>query len=109
MAVLPFSTATLGGTSIAASEFVHGSGVLTFAGTDTATTTADGAVHNIRQSIVRSATCELYGDRSSLNTAVGLSATQIVGPTTFTGVVTATYNHSTHTTRIDIKGDPATS
>jgi hypothetical protein len=105
--VLPFSTATLGGTSITAAEFVYGSGRLTYNGTDGQVTLANGLIRHVRKNIVYAGACELYGDKTSLNTAAGLSASQVVGPVTFNGIVTATYNHDRRTTSVEIKGDPA--
>jgi hypothetical protein len=110
--ILPFDNATLDGTTVAASDFVHGSGQYTEAGQDIQTTTADGKIHHDRQSVTRRASMELYGDKTSLNSAVGLGVTCVLKRssstiTTFTGIVSATYNESSKTTRIEIAGDPA--
>ena len=104
--VLPFSTATIGGTALTAADFVYGSGTITITGTDEMVVTADNAIRHIRKKVVRSAKCELWGDKTALNSAAGLSAQQIIGGATFTGLATVTYNHTKRTSTVDIQGDP---
>jgi hypothetical protein len=110
--ILPFDNASLGGTAVAVADFVHGSGQYSEAGQDIRVVTADNRIHNIRQSVARRASFEAYGDKSSLNSPAGLgqaivltrASTQVAS---FTGIVTATYNEQSKTTRIEIAGDPA--
>lgn len=105
-AQLPIKTATLGGTAITEDEFVFGSGSLQIQGADTSVTTADGKLHHERRFRSFQGGLELYGDRTSLNTAAGLAASQTLGTVSFTGLVTATFDRNSNTTRVEVKGDP---
>jgi len=110
---LPFNNATIGGTTVSTSDFVHGSGTLTENGQDVATTTADGRIHNDRQAVNIQAEMELYGDKTTLNSDVGLSEAIVLKQDSDTvksvnGIVTATYNKQSRTTRVSIQGDPVT-
>lgn len=110
--ILPFDNATINGTPVAASAFVHGSGSLQEKGSDKAVTTSDGRIHNHREAINREASFEAHGDQTSLggNTrSVGVAIVLKNGVTTvasFNGIVTATYNDSSKTTSFSIAGDP---
>jgi len=105
--VLPFDSATIGGTSLTTANVVNGSGSLTFTGTDITVTTADGKIHQFRQSKMINGSLEAYGDQSAVQTPVGLSEAHTVGGVSITGIATATYNRSSETTRIEVRGDPA--
>lgn len=71
-AVLRFDNLTIAGTAIATSAFVSGSGRLTLAGDDVATSTADGRIHNDRRCLNTRAECTLYGDQTAFETDNGL-------------------------------------
>ncbi len=108
--ILPFDNATINSVDIAASEFVNSSGTLTEQGSDKSVTTADGRIHNIRESINSQAQFECYGDQTSLDSGTGTGVTCALkdGETTIktmTGVVTATYNAGNNSTSISITGD----
>jgi hypothetical protein len=106
--VLPFDNASIGGVSVPAAEFVEGSGVYKETGHDNAVTTADGRIHNYRQTITREASFECYGDKSALATGKGLGVAVTVGSVgSFTGLVTAAYDTSNRKTSVSVKGDPA--
>lgn len=109
--ILPFDNATIAGTPLAASDFVHGSGSLQEKGSDKAVTTADGRIHNHREAVNRDGSCEAHGDKTSLNSARGVGVAIVLknGVDTiasFPGIVTASYSESSKTTSISITGDP---
>lgn len=109
---LPFDNASFGGVAVEADEFVHGSGSITLKGEDTAATTADGRIHNDRLAVNFEANCELYGDRSDLNSPVGLSQAIVFnsGETQIhsgNGIVAAEYSKDKNTTSVSVAGDPA--
>ncbi len=111
MSVLPFDNAVIGSTPVPAAAFVHGSGTITLKGEDTATTTADNRIHNDRIAENFEASCELYGDQTSLDSAAGLGGAVVFksGEDTIlsgTGIVSAEYSKEKNTTSISIAGDP---
>jgi hypothetical protein len=110
--VLPFDNVVVNSTAIGTDEFVAGSGSYTEMGSDKAVTTADGRIHNIREAINYSANFEVYGDKTTLQGAVGLGKTVVLKKTaatiaTLTALVTAVYSHSSRTTKFTITGDPS--
>ncbi len=111
MSQLPFDNAVFGSTAVPATAFVHGSGSISLKGEDTATTTADGRIHNDRIAENYEASCELYGDQTSLDSAAGLGDAIVfkAGTDTVlsgTGIVSAEYSKEKNTTSISIAGDP---
>jgi len=111
--LLRFDNATLGTNTVAAAEFVSGSGRITLSGDDGRVTTGDGRIHNFRRTITPRAECELYGDKTSLESAVGLGVectfkrgTNAVY-TAFTGTVAVQYNKNSETSRITVTGTPS--
>jgi len=114
--VLPFDNMTIAGAGhvVAAADFVRGSGHYVSSGNDVAVTTADGRIHNVRQSKTPSASCELYGDQTDISSPAGLAEAIVLKRdsdtvASFSGIVTAVYNKESRTTRVDIAGDPVTS
>lgn len=109
--VLPFDNASLGAVDVPADEFVHGSGSITLKGEDSAVTTADGRIHNDRIAENFEGACELYGDRTDLDSPAGVGAAAVfkAGATTIlsgVGIVSAEYSKDKNTTSISITGDP---
>lgn len=110
--LLRFDNCALGTNTLAATSFVTGSGRVAMAGDDGKVTTADGRIHNFRRTITPKADCELYGNQTVVETAVGLGVvcTFKRGTTTvktFTGVVTAQYQDNTKTTKVSVVGTPS--
>ena len=110
--VLPFDNASFGSTTVTAALFVNGSGTITLKGEDTATTTADNRIHNDRIAENFEASCELFGDQTSLDSAAGTGDAIIFNSDTTpilsgTGIVTAEYSKEKNTTSISIAGDPS--
>jgi hypothetical protein len=109
--VLPFDNAVFGSTPVSASEFVHGSGSITLKGEDTNTTTADGRIHNDRIAENFEASCELRGDKTSLDSPAGTGEPIVFKAGTGTvlsgnGIVSAEYSKEKNTTSLSINGDP---
>jgi hypothetical protein len=107
--LLPFNNAVIGGVTVAAAEFVNGTGKLTETGKDKAVTTADGRIHNIRQYLTAEATFECFGDKTSLASGLGAGVTCALkngeaAVRSFDGVVTAVYNDSKKTTAVTVSG-----
>ena len=108
---LPFDNAEFGGVAVGTDEFVHGSGSLTLKGEDTAVTTADNRIHNDRIAENFEGSCELYGDRTDLDSPAGTGqdvafkngAGVIYSGT---GIVSAEYSKEKNTTSLSIAGDP---
>ena len=68
--VFPFNQIKKGNSVVAGPEtFIYGSGGVTFAGEDSANTTADGIIHNFRAALTPTANAELKGDHRSLDSA----------------------------------------
>ncbi|MDD5484065.1 MAG: hypothetical protein PHP98_10545 [Kiritimatiellae bacterium] len=112
MSKLPFDNASFGGVAVEADEFVHGSGSLTLKGEDTASTTADGRIHNDRLAVNFEGSCELYGDRRDLDSPAGAGQAVVFnyGETPIhsgAGIVSAEYSKEKNTTSISVAGDPA--
>jgi hypothetical protein len=113
--ILPFDNIVVNSVAIPASEFVSGKGTLNMIGNDVAVTTADGRIHNVRQAISSDASCELYGDKTARKTTAPSLSVPIVlkrGTATvasFNGIVAVTYNESSKTSSVSIKGDPTVS
>ena len=110
--VLPFDNAVLGGVEVGADEFVHGSGSINLKGEDSAVTTADGRIHNDRLAENFEGSCELYGDRTDLNSPIGAGQAVVFKAGTSeilsgTGIVTAEYSKEKNTTNVSIAGDPS--
>jgi len=74
-ATLRFDNIDVGGTAVAAANFVSGSGRITLAGDDVTTTTADGRIQNDRRALNLRGECSLYGDYTALETDNGLGVT----------------------------------
>lgn len=115
MSLLRFDNIEIDSTAVGTDEFVSGSGRLSLVGEDAPpVTTSDGRIHHARRKVVPRLECELYGDKTALQSSTGLGVTVEVlrGVTSlksFTAVVTAVYNESSRTTRITAAGDPADS
>lgn len=113
--VLAFDNAVVGGDTFTTAQFVAGSGSITETGNDFAQTTADGRIHNVRQSINSRASFQLYGDYAyEVNTAVGLGETVTLKRSsttvkTGTAIATGRYDKSNDTTQVDVEFDPTTS
>ena len=110
--VLPFDNAIFGGVEVPADEFVHGSGSITLKGEDSAVTTADNRIHNDRIAENFDGACELYGDRTDLDSPAGVGEAAVfkAGIDTVlsgTGIVSAEYSKDKNTTSISITGDPS--
>ena len=110
--ILPFDNGTIGGDAFATTDMVHGSGSAVFEGTDIQVTTADGRIHNVRQSVKVTASFELYGDQTAFKTGVGVAEAMVlkrdsatIQGGSFNGLCSAVYDKSTETTRIDITSD----
>lgn len=68
--VLPFNNITIATVVVAGPlAFVYGTGRLTIRGEDSAQTTADGLIHNYRNSLQYEAACELKGNFMAKETA----------------------------------------
>ena len=68
--VLPFNNITVASVEVAGPlAFVYGTGRLTIRGEDSAQTTADGLIHNYRNSLQYEAACELKGNFMAKETA----------------------------------------
>ena len=109
--VLPFDNAVFGGVAVGADEFVHGSGSITLKGEDSAVTCADGRIHNDRIAENFEASCELYGDRTDLNSPLGAGQAVVfnAGESEVldgVGIVSAEYSTEKKTTSLSIAGDP---
>jgi len=110
--VIPFNNATINGVSVTTAEILHGSCNYVKNGQDVATTTADGRIHNDRTVVTKDITFECYGDKTSLESTVGLGTTVVLKydsttVDTVTGIVTASYDSNTKTTQIKVYVDPA--
>lgn len=114
--ILPVDSVTIGGVAITKADLVHGSAKYTVKGQDTATTTADGRIHNARTFVTKESSFEVYGDATELDSADSTDKTKLTGvPITlsynsieldsFTGVVSASYDDSRHTTQISLSVD----
>ena len=108
---LPFDNAEFGGVPVGKEEFVHGSGSVTLKGEDTAVTTADNRIHNDRIAENFEGSCELYGDRTDLDSPAGTgqdvafkNGTGVIY--SGTGIVSAEYSKEKNTTSISVAGDP---
>jgi len=111
---LRFDNCVLGSTTVTTAEFLSGSGRIMLAGDDESNTTADGRIHWNRRKVNPSAECALYGDKTTVESAVGLGVVSTFKRTTstvksFTGTVAAVYDVSQGTTRISVKGNPSDS
>jgi hypothetical protein len=110
--VLPFDNADFGGAAVDADEFVHGSGSINLKGEDSNVTTADGRIHNDRIAENFEGSCELYGDRTDLDSPLGASQAVIFKAGIDTvysgnGIVSAEYSKEKNTTSISVAGDPS--
>jgi len=115
MSVFTFSTARIGSTDIANTDFVYGKGVYDETGLDAENTTADGWKHHDRMTKYGNGRMVLYGNKISLATPDSLPAlsyaivmTSSNGTIiTRTGVVTrATFTEASQSTTIDFSTDP---
>ena len=115
MAILRFNRVEIDGTTISTAEFVSGSGRLNYVGDDSAVTTADGRVHNVRRARNYRAAFNMYGDGIAFATeAPGLGKTvkfyrdtTTTAIATFTAVTSCTYNPNDRTSAMTVTGDPA--
>ena len=125
--VLPFNSIKVGASEVAGPDaFIYGSGKLTLNGEDSANTTADGLIHNYRAALTPSATCEVKGDKRSIDTAhpaalqpwpamagsitLQLLATRDGEATTvktFEGIISVEYDSQTNRSSINITGNEA--
>lgn len=126
---LPFNQITIGDTLVAGPEdFIYGSGQLQLAGNDSAFTTADGRIHNVRSSLTPSASCEFRGDARLKDTGAPSSWTGQTWPTLsgivklefkasrtasavtvrqFPGLITCEYDASQNRSTVNISGSDA--
>ena len=102
---LPFSSRTLGGTSVTSAQMVFGSGSLTKTPNDTSVTTADNKIHNVRISNSYEASFDMFGDHRSLETDPGLPVACTILGETFYGHVTCEYDDSAKTTAVSVVGN----
>lgn len=110
--VKAFNNATIAGAPITASEFVNGTGTFEPKLNIKDATTADGKRHYVPFEKSGTAAFEVYGNKLSLNTPVGLGVTMDMklDSTTIasgTGLVSTSYNDIENKTKIDIKLDPS--
>ena len=110
--VLPFDNAVFDEDVVEEDEFVHGSGSITLKGEDSAVTTADNRIHNDRLAENFEGSCELYGDRTDLDSAAGTGKAVVFKAAdntilSGTGIVSAEYSKEKNTTSISITGDPS--
>lgn len=111
---LPFNKAIIGGTTIDRDEFVTGSGNLDREPDDTAVSTADGVIHRNRRAISASTTFTVFGDKRSLNGAVGFGSEAAVYYTdgitdtplqAGVALITVTYSDDEDTSEITLTWD----
>lgn len=124
--VLPFNNITVATVVVAGPlAFVYGTGRLTIRGEDSAQTTADGLIHNYRNSLQYEAACELKGnfmakETASPATASGngwpqLSATvslgyvsardaEVVEVKSFSAIITVEYDTENDKSTVTISG-----
>lgn len=108
---LPFNTISVAdGGSAGPSQFSYGTGALRLTGQDNAVTTADGKIHNYRAALNPSASCQLCGDRRSLDNSapslpkvvtLSLDSTTIYS---FPGIVSVEYDSNTNVSNVNISG-----
>ena len=109
-AKLPVDNAEINAVAIPASEFIHGTANYVMNGQDIANTTADGRIHNLRQVVSSECSFELFGDRTELNSTVGLGVNCVLKygtdvMATVKAIVSAVYNESNNSTNITLKCD----
>jgi hypothetical protein len=107
---LTFDNAVLGANTITTAMMVRG-GTYNPEVSMAQVNTADGKTHQVPSHKGGSASCKLYGDKLSCNTAVGLGVTVSLlnaSAAIFagTGLVSASYDEADNTTSIEIKIDP---
>jgi len=110
--IIPFNNAIINSVPVATSEMIHGSCNYIKNGQDVATTTSDGRIHNDRIVVTKDISFECYGDKTALESAVGLGVAVVLKydtttVDTVTGVTTASYDSSSKTTQVKIYVDPA--
>jgi len=124
--VLPFNNITVGGVQVAGPDaFDYGTGRVKIAGEDNAQTTADGLIHNNRNSVQYEGACELKGNFMAKETASpatltgqgwpSLSAAVVLGyvseregvaaaVATFDAIITVEYDSETDKSTLTITG-----
>lgn len=124
--VLPFNNITVGGVQVAGPDaFDYGTGRVKISGEDNAQTTADGLIHNNRNSLQYEGACELKGNFMAKETASpatltgqgwpSLAATVVLGyvsaregaaaaVATFDAVLTIEYDSETDKSTVTITG-----
>lgn len=110
--VKAFNNATIGGTPVATSAFVNGTGSYEPKLNIKDATTADGKRHYVPYEKGGTASFEAYGNKLSLNTPVGLGVAIVLNLDSAavgsgTGLVSTSYNDIEDKTKIDIKLDPS--
>lgn len=124
--ILPFNNITVGGVQVAGPDaFVYGTGRVKIGGEDNAVSTADGLIHNNRNSVTYEGACELKGNFMAKETASpatltgqgwpSLSAAVVLGyvsaregeaaaVATFDAVLTIEYDSETDKSTVTITG-----
>ena len=123
--VLPFNQIKIGSSIVAGPDaFAYGSGNYSRKGEDSAVTTADARIHNMRSAQTHDGSCELRGDQTAIDTGYpGTSAPWPVLGGTITlqlvatrgaegvdvavinnGIISCEYDTKSGTTKVQIKG-----
>lgn len=110
--IIPFNNAIINSVPVTTAQMVHGSCNYVKNGQDVATTTSDGRIHNDRIVVTKDISFECYGDKTTLESAIGLGAVVVLKydtttVDTVTGVTTASYDSNNKTTQVKIYVDPA--
>lgn len=127
--VLPFNCIKVDSVEVAGpADFEYGTGQLTLNGEDSAIVTADGRIHNYRVALTPSSTCNLRGDKRSVETGyvagsgqswptlagtIGLylkSSLTDASPVlvrSFPGIITGEYDTQNNRTTLNVQGDSA--